>query len=242
MRIRDAEALYNLCSRAVLHQLTVMDAKSRGIDKDPPIARELKLSSDAVLTLALVGRSIPPAPDSTALHGIVDSNREHYRRPRATLARVAMFAQAESAKQALVEWARAGITDSSLAARQMSVQPGATPMTLMVGRYATIELPDGATDALTRAVATLSQGQFAPAIRLEGGWAAAQILSVEEARALTFDEASPQALRDWRDNAEAKWVTDELLRLRAKTPARMIPGRLEAVKLTRATTSEETSP
>jgi hypothetical protein len=68
-------------------------------------------------------------------------------------------------------------------------------------------------------------------------------VSREESRPLTFDEAAPHALREWREDAENKWVLQTLERLRAKTPVRAVPGRLAAVKLARATAaSTSTNP
>jgi hypothetical protein len=69
-------------------------------------------------------------------------------------------------------------------------------------------------------------------------------VSREEPRPLTFDEAALRALQEWREDAENKWVLQTLERLRAKTPVRVVPGRLAAVKLARATaasTSTSTS-
>jgi hypothetical protein len=241
MRIRNAEALHALCARVVLHRLTVRDAKDRGIDKDPLIARGLRLSKDEIQTLAMVARSLPPAPDAAVLRGMVEGSPERYRRRRATEARIAMFANPESAAQAHRAWAATGMIDSILGARQLHKQPRATPSTLWSGSYATLTLMDGDSDALTRAVAGVSAGQFAPVVETEQGWAVAQVVSTEEPRPLSFEEAAPQALRAWRDEAENKWVLQTLERLRAKTPVRTIPGRLAAVKLPR-TAARTTTP
>jgi hypothetical protein len=243
IRIRDAEALYNLCARVVLHRLTVRDAKGRGIDKDPLVARELRLTRDEILTTAMVARSIPPPPDEAVLRGTVESAPDRYRRPRATQARVAMFASPESAAQALRAWAATGMADSILEAQKLHVQPRATPTTLLAGWHATVTLLDGDSDALTRAVAGVPVGQFAPVVETGRGWAIAQIVSTEEPRPLSLDEAAPQALRAWRDDAEDRSVLQMLERLRAKTPVRAIPGRLAGVKLARtAATSRTTTP
>jgi hypothetical protein len=242
MRIRNTEALHDLCARVVLHRLTVRDAKDRGIDKDPRIARELRLSKEEIQTLEMVARSLPPAPDAAVLRGMVEGSPERYRRRRATEARVAMFANPESAAQALRAWAATGMIDSILEARQLRKQPRATPSTLWSGWYATLTLVDGDSDALTRAVAGVPAGQFAPVVETEQGWAVAQVVSIEEPRPLSFEEAAPQALRAWRDVAENKWVLQTLERLRAKTPVRTIPGRLAAVKLTRTAASSRTTP
>jgi parvulin-like peptidyl-prolyl isomerase len=241
MRIRNAEELHDLCARVVLHQLTVRDAKERGIDKDPLIARELRLNRDEILTLAMVARSIPPAPDAAIIRSLVEGSPDTYRRPRATQARVAMFASPESAAQALRGLAATGLVDSLLEARQIRMQLRATPTTLWPGWYATLSLVDGGSDALTRALAAVPAGQFAPVVETERGWAVAQVVSTEEPRPLSFEEAAPLALRAWRDEAENKWVLQMLERLRAKTPVRTIPGRLAAVKLARTASSPGTT-
>lgn len=241
MRIRNAEALYQLCARVVLHGLTVRDAKERGIDKDPRVARELRLSKEEILTSAMVARNLPPVPDGAVLQGLMEGSPSRYRRPRATVARVAMFASPESAAQALAAWKPAGMVDSLLNARQLHSQPRATPTTLWAGWYATLTLFDGDTDALAGAVAGVPVGQFTPVVETDRGWAVAHVVSTEEPRQLTPEEGAAQALRDWRDEAENKWVLQMLERLRAKTPVRTVPGRLAAVKLARASTSTTTT-
>jgi hypothetical protein len=66
------------------------------------------------------------------------------------------------------------------------------------------------------------------------GWAVICVTGREEARAMNDDEAAPRALRDWREEAENQWVAALLERLRAKTAAKVIPARLEAVHLIEA--------
>jgi len=240
MRIRNAEALHDLCARVVLHRLTVRDAKDRGIDKNPRIARELRLSKEEIQTSAMVARGMPPAPDAAVLRGMFEGSPERYRRPRATQARVAMFAKPESAAQALRAWAGTGITDSLLEAWQLRALRHATTLPYP-GWHATLTLLDGDSDALTRAVAGVPVGQLAQVVETERGWAVAQVVSIEEPRPLSFEEAAPQALQAWRDEAENKWVLQTLERLRAKTPVRTIPGRLAAVKLARTASSPGTT-
>jgi hypothetical protein len=48
---------------------------------------------------------------------------------------------------------------------------------------------------------------------------------------MTDEEAAPRALRDWREEADNQWVTTLLERLRAKTAVKIIPARLDAVRL-----------
>jgi len=228
MKIHDVDVLYVLCARVVLHRLTVLDARDRGIDKDPLVARELRLSEEEIETLAMVARNLPPPPDDAVLRGQVESAPDRYRRPKAIQARVAMFASPESAAQALHAWAATGMSDSLPG---LQTQARATATTLLPGWHATLTLLDGDPDAVSRAVAGVPAGQFAPVVETDYGWAVAQVVSTEEPRPLSFEEAAPYALRAWRDEAENKWVLQTLERLRAKTPVRIVPGRLAAVKL-----------
>ena len=241
MRIRNAEALYELCARVVLHQLTVRDAKDRGIDKVPLVARELRLSKDKVLTMEMVARSLPSSPDDAVLRGLVEGASDRHKRPRASVARVAMFASPESAAQALQALKSTGMADSLLEARQLRKVPQARPASLWAGWYGTVTLVDGDSDAWTRALAGVTAGQFAPVVETDHGWAVAQVQSIEEPRPLRYDEAVPLALREWKDDAENKVVLQMLQRLRAKTPVRIVPGRLDAVKLARAGATSTTT-
>jgi len=241
MRIRNAEALYELCARVVLHQLTVRDAKDRGIDKVPLVARELRLSKDKVITMEMVARSLTSSPDDAVLRGLVEGASDRHKRPRASVARVAMFASPESAAQALQALKSTGMADSLLEARQLRKVPQARPASLWAGWYGTVTLVDGDSDAWTRALAGVTAGQFAPVVETDHGWAVAQVQSIEEPRPLRYDEAVPLALREWKDDAENKVVLQMLQRLRAKTPVRIVPGRLDAVKLARAGATSTTT-
>ena len=237
MKIKNTEVLYNLCARAVLHSLTVRDARDRGLTKDPAIARELRLSRDEILTTALVERNLPPRPDDAAIRASIEAHPERFRRPAAAVARVAMFASPESAAQALLEWTVSGMTDSLLGTRQMRLQPRVTPARLLPGWYASLAFPEGGSDSLSRAVQGLAVGRFTPVIPTERGWAVAQVLSKEAAGPMPVEEARFLALREWRNRAESEWVKQELVRLRAKTPVKEIAGRLGSVKLAQATSS-----
>ncbi len=238
--IRNAQDYFDLCAHAVLHGLTIRDAKDRGIDKDPVVARELRLSRDGILTDAMVTRSTSP-PNDVALRAMIEMQPDHYRRPRATVARVAMFAKPESAAQAVTAWTGTGMNESLLEARQLRGRGPGSASSLLPGWFATVTLFEGDTDALTRAIAGVPVGQLTPPVATERGWAVAQVLSTEEARPLTFEEAAPRALREWREDAENKWVLQMLERLRAKTPVRTVPGRLAAVKLASAGTTSTTT-
>lgn len=231
MRIGNTSAYYALCARAVLHKLTVRDATDRGLTKDPAIARELRLGRDQILTEAMVHKNLPPAPDDAALRGVIEAHPERFRRPRSTVARVAIFANPESAAQALHDWTPGGMADSLLAARQLRLQPRATLRTLHSGFYATLTLPEDGSDSLSHAMAGLAPGSFAPVTRTLRGWAVAQALSKLEPGPLPFEESAPLARREWRENAENSWVKLALATLRTKTPPKEIAGRLDAVKL-----------
>ena len=63
------------------------------------------------------------------------------------------------------------------------------------------------------------------------GYAVAIVTGREAARGYTFEEVSGLVAVDAREDAENTWVTAQLERLRAATPARMVPARLEALRL-----------
>jgi peptidyl-prolyl cis-trans isomerase C len=231
MRIPNAEELHRLCARVVIPELTVRNAVERGLTRDPEVARELRLAREEILTSALVEQDIPPRPDDAAVRSMIDAHPDRYRRPRGVVAKVAMFADPESAAQALRDWATRGMADTLLAARRMRPQPRATAATLLPGWYATLSFAEGTPDSLCRAVQGLAAGAFAPVVTTGRGWAVAQIVSKQEEGPLPFEEARYVALREWRRSAESKWVEQETARLRATTPVKVIPGRLESVKV-----------
>ncbi len=235
MRIHDAEEVYNLCARVVLHSLTVRDAQDRGFAKDPLLARELRLSRDEIVSSALVEQNLPARPDDAALHAMIDAHPDRFQRPKSAVARVAMFPDPDGAAQALVDWTASGMTDTLLAARQLRLQPRVAASGLLAGWYADLTFAEGGSDSLSRAISGVAVGGFAPVTRTKRGWAVAQVRSVEPPGPLPFDEAKRIALREWRDEAESKWVGQETARLRINTPVKVIPGRLESVKLTQPT-------
>lgn len=242
MRIPSADALYHLCARAVLHGLTVRDARDRGLDRDPAVARELRLSREAILTSALVERNLPPRPDDAGIRAMMDAHPDRYRKPRATVARVAMFASPDTADQARRDWAGGGMTDTLLAARQLLPQPRATERTLLPGRYASLAFTEENTDSLSRSIRNVAVGGLAPVVRTEQGWAVAQVASIDEAGAMAFEDARFLALREWREQSETKWAEQELAKLRSTTPVKVTPGRLEAVNVAQAGASSTTKP
>ena len=84
---------------------------------------------------------------------------------------------------------------------------------------------------MARAVRILSEGQFTPVVTTLGGYAVARVVGREPARPYALEEATDRVRRDWREETENEWVLKQLERIRAKTPIRIVPARLEAVKL-----------
>ena len=82
MRIRDVTMLYQLCSRAALPELTRRDIRERGLDRDPEVAREVRLSKDRFLTEAMVQAHRPASPGESELRAHYDKTRESYARRR----------------------------------------------------------------------------------------------------------------------------------------------------------------
>jgi len=242
MRIPNVETLYRLTARVVLHDLTVRDARDRGLDKDPEVARELRLTRDEILTSALVERNLAARPDDAAVRATIDAHPDRYRKPRGSTAKTAVFLSPDSAAQARQDWTASGMTDTLLAARQFLLQPRATARTLLPGHYATLSLAEGSADSLARAVHGVAAGGFAPVARTEQGWAVAQVVSIDDAGAMAFEDARFLALREWRNQSETKWVEQEVAKLRSTTTVKVVPGRLEAVSLAQAGSAPKTAP
>jgi hypothetical protein len=223
-----------LAGRAALHDLIVRDARDRGLDKEPAMARRLRLCRDEVATRTMVTRARPSDPDAEALRAYIEKNPSRYQRPAARVARVAMFASADSARNVLRAWNGVGFpSDSVLKRMSLRVRKNARPGEVFPTQVASVAIPETSTDPLSLSLRTLSPGQFAPVTETVQGWAVAMVTGHEGAAALSPQEATPIALDDWRKEKENQWVTDLLERLRAKTPVTVIPGRLEAVRLER---------
>ncbi|MGH7681663.1 MAG: peptidylprolyl isomerase [Candidatus Eiseniibacteriota bacterium] len=242
MRIPNVETLYRLSARVVLHDLTVRDAKDRGLDKDPEIARELRLTRDQILTSALVERNLPPRPDDTALRATIEAHPDRFRKPPTSVAKVAVFLSRGDADQARKDWASGGMSDTALAARQLKLQPRTSARTLLPGHYATLSFAEGGADSLNRAIHGVAVGGFAPVVATEQGWAVAQVTSTEDKGPMAFEDARFLALREWRDQSETKWVEQEVAKLRSMTPVKTVPGRLEAVSLAPAGAAPKSAP
>ena len=237
MRIRDEATLRDLCARVLAPRLIVRDAKERGLDRDPAVARELRLSRAEILTRAMIARERPSVPDSSVLRAYFEKVRHRYLRPKTTIAEVAVFVTADSAAAVLGRIRQGARADSLLTAAEFIEQPRATPVTLYPGHFARLALPETGTDSLTRAVSGLPAGEFAPIVRTLQGHALARVLAVEDERPGTFEESYARVLGDWAEERADEWVRGQLTRLRAKTPVRVVPGRLEAVKLASASPS-----
>jgi parvulin-like peptidyl-prolyl cis-trans isomerase-like protein len=238
LHLDDAAEVYALCARAVVQDLTSRDARERGIDKDPLVARELRLLGEEVRTFAMVRRHVPN-PNDAAVRAYFEAHPKLFLRPRTWRVKVVAFAQPESAAQNYQAWRSSGIPDSTFEATRNDIHElkGAGPWTVSAGhnataRFTTLDLSEGSDDPLTRAVADLGPGAVTPPIALPyGGQVVMQVIAVESARPETYEEARVLAHRLRREEDESRWVDTELTRLRAAVPVRILPGRLEATKL-----------
>jgi hypothetical protein len=230
--VRNEEALAALAARFLLPRLLVRDAREQGLADDPATARALRLFRDDEATRAMVARERPPDPDAAALRAYVDGHAARYRLPPARRATVVMFPNADSARAALKAWNGAGPPAESTLARmgfRPVPRPGVSPP--IAGWTASSLYHENGADPLSISVRGLDSGQYAPVTRLPQGWAVVCVTGREDARAMTDEEAAPRALRDWREEADNQWVTTLLERLRAKTAVKIIPARLDAVRL-----------
>jgi len=231
IRIRDIDAFRELAGEALFRRLLVRDAKRRGLTDDPRVARELRLTRDGTAVEAMIERASPRDPGMPVLQAWFDAHASRYRRPAARRARVAVFASQESALVRLRAWNGVGISDSSLRALNFTEQRRATASTLYPSHFASIDFFDRDVDPLARSVRNLDTGQTSPVVRTAQGYAIAHVLGREPARPMTLDEAIDRVRRDWREEKENEWVLSLLERMRATTPVKVVPARLEAVKL-----------
>lgn len=238
MRIRDTAMFYQLCARAVLPELTLRDIRERGLDKDPATAREVRLSRDRILTEAMVLRNRPALPGEPELRAHHEKTRESYTRPKTAITRVIVFADRDTA-EALHARARArgSLPESLLVAAGRKGTRADAFDRLPIGSFASVPLTAAGGDPLAEAAVLAAPGTLLPLTPVSRGFAVAQVLSIEEARPMTFDEAASLVRRSWIEDAEGKWVETRLASLRANIPVRIQPGRLESVKLTSALSS-----
>jgi parvulin-like peptidyl-prolyl cis-trans isomerase-like protein/PPIC-type peptidyl-prolyl cis-trans isomerase-like protein len=228
--VKDSQDLSMVCTIAFLPRLIARDARELGIDRDPMIARQIRLIREEFSTRAMVARAVP-ALDSAAVRAYYDAHAGRYQRPAARRAFVAAFASEDTARMADFGWNQRAFRDSVLAVDGFRPTTGGTVRALYPRLYGEISLFDTDTDSLSVAVRGLAEGQITPLIVTPNGYALAQAMGREPARALTFEEARRDAAVDAREDAENTWVVKELERLRAATPARAVPGRLDAVRL-----------
>lgn len=234
MEVQDTGTLYGLCARAVLRDLSVRDAKERGLDRDPGVARELRLMREKILTEAMVAKDVP-APDEAALRSYFDAHAARYRRPTATTARVVMFGKKDDATTFQAQAKVGGLTDSLLLNLQIKARPGASVLQMVPGMHSTLTLYEGDSDSLSRAVGTIGAGDIGPVLKTEHGYAVVKVLTREKERPLTYDEGRARARQECQEEAEDGWVTRELKRLRAESPVQVTQGRPEAGNVTTAT-------
>ncbi|HEY6573203.1 MAG TPA: peptidyl-prolyl cis-trans isomerase [Candidatus Eisenbacteria bacterium] len=238
VRVHDFNEMTTFAARTIVHELIVRDARERGLDKDPLVARQLRLCRDELATKAMVARARPADPSASALDAYIEKNASRYRSPASRQARVAMFSNADSAREALKAWNGIGFPpDSTFQAMGFKIRKNVRPGTLWPKQVSTLSIPEASNEPLNLSLRALAAGQFAPATEMLNGWAVAMMTGREEAAPLSPEEAAPRALRDWREEMENQWVTDQLERLRAKTPVNVVPARLEAVRLAPAAPS-----
>ncbi|HZI89199.1 MAG TPA: peptidyl-prolyl cis-trans isomerase, partial [Candidatus Polarisedimenticolia bacterium] len=228
--IDDSHDLLVACTGAVLPRLVARDAHERGLDREPAIARRLRLIREEVSTRAMVARAVP-ALDSVAVRAYFDAHASAFQRPPARRAFVAVFAAEDTARAALAVWSRASSRDSIYKVEGFRKIPNPTANTLFQRGYAEVSLLDTDTDPVSQAVRGLKEGEIAPLIPTPNGYAVARALGREPARAYRFEEVRLRAATEARELKENAWVENRLERLRAATPARTVPARLEALQL-----------
>ena len=231
LRLASLDELEARCGLALVPRLLRRDARERGLDRDPGIARALRLIRDEEATRAMVERATGPLPDSASLRAYFAANGARYQRPRATRALVACFDSLGPADAALRTWNGVGLRDSALAAMGLRPQPRATVATLFPGRYAELTVLETDGDPLALSLRALAPGQMAPVTRTLQGYAVAEVRAREDVRPLTFEEAAPRVAVDLREESEGARVQDLLAKLRAKTRIDVVPARLNAVRL-----------
>jgi len=229
-KIEDTSDLLMRCMVAVLPRLIERDARERGVSSDPDVARGLRLLREKVATRAMVERAVS-APDSTAARAYFDAHASLYQRPAARRAYVVVFATQDTAEMARSRWDRRGFRDSILAAEGFRTLDHGTVNTLFPHFAGEMSLFDRDADSLSAAVRNLPEGQISAVIAVPNGYAFAQTRGREPARAYTYEEVRRDVEADAHESAENGWVVKQLERLRAATPARAVPGRLDALRL-----------
>ncbi len=229
-KLEDSRDLLVACSLAMFPRLIARDARERKIDREPSVARRLRLIREEISTRAMVTRAVP-APDTAAARAYFDAHASRYRRPAARRAFVAMFASRDTARMARMGWSRGEFRDSIFTVEGFRRTEGRTAGTLFPRFYGEIPIFETDTDPLSVAVRGLEEGQISSLIETPNGYAVAKALGREATRAFAFEEARTNAWVDAREDAENAWVMSQLERLRTATPARIVPARLDAVRL-----------
>jgi len=228
-KIDDSKDLLRACMVAVLPRLVARDARERGLDKDPAVARRLRMIREEASTRAMVAHAV--SVDSAAVVAYFRAHASSYRRPAGHRAFVAVFGDPDTAQAALSMWGRQAARDSFFAVGVFYPMKDATAQNLFARHYGEGIFFDEDPDPLSVAVRTLPVGQISPLIPTPNGYAIAQALGPAPARDLTFDEVKIRVWAEARETAENAWVVSQLTRLRTATPARTAPALLNAVRL-----------
>ena len=219
-------------ARAILKRLVVRDALERGVGKAPGIMRRLRLERDRAATIAMVEHDRPPDPSKDELRSYIEAHASRYSHPVSRRARVMVFADVDSARAALKTWNGVGVPDSTERARWgLQEKPRPELGDILPWRTVARWFDEDDADPVGRSLRGLDVGQFAPVTKTPVGWSVACVIERREPRPMTMEEAAPRALRDWREEAENRWVVSQLERLRAKTAVKIVPARLDAVRL-----------
>lgn len=231
MHVHDAAEVGQRCAAVLLPRLGVKDAKVRGLDGEPAVARALGLLREEGETQAMVARESGGVPDSAALRAYFASHAARYVRPRATRARAVCFDSLDAAVGALRAWSGVGIRDSALTALGLKPQARAAATTLLPHHTAEITVLDTDDDPLALSVRALDKGQLTRAVPTVQGYLIAQILERVASRPLSFEEAVLRVAADCEEERETLWVDRTLKNLRGTTRIDVVPSRLRAVRL-----------
>lgn len=233
LHLQDSDQLAQRCAAALIPALVPRDARDRGIDRDPAVARALRLIREEEATRAMVAHESGGTPDSAAMRAYYEENAARYERPRAMRARAFCFRfdSAAAAEAALRSWLVPGVADSVIAAHGLKSQPRASATTIWPGWYGEITVLDSDSDPVAAAIRGLSPGRLSPVIHSIQGIVIAEPLEREAPRPLSLEEAAPAVRRDAQANRESHWITTVLSGLRAGTKIEVATARLAKLKL-----------
>ena len=233
MPFRDRDKLADRCGIVLIPGLVLRDARDRGLDKDPPVARALRLIREEESTRAMAVKESGGPPDSAAVLAYFSENTARYRRPEAARARMVCFHpdSAAAADAALRTWLAPGMADTALASHGFKPQPRATASTLWPGRYGEITVLASDSDPVAVGLRGLAPDRLSSAIRSIQGIVLAEVLEREAARPLRFEEAAPQARTDAAEARVSRWITANLPKLRAGANIQIMTARLAKMTL-----------